>query len=758
MDIRNHIKSLVLVVLLLTCSLASSHAWAGTIRGVVTSFEYGEPLAGVTVSLVEDPGPAGRWKATAATDSVGNYIFDDLASGRWELFFATPGFTAAADTVEISTNDTLVVDISLKLDAIQIGDLVVTGRAADAEAELQTGFVNLDSATLRKIPNVIEPDPLRALQILPGVQAASDISSGLYIRGGGPDQTLVLADGITVYNPTHAFGFFSTFNNDVVRDVDLYKGAYPAKYGGRLGAVLDVGMKENTTPKVSGKLGISLIAARGLIEGRAGPDQWYLAGRRSWLDPLLNALRTDENPIPDYFFYDVNARYVSDRWGGRTTFSWYRGKDDVGVEADAYTAFDLGWGNDVLMLRHQRDLSADLDMEATLSRSKYEAMTDASIFATPFEVTNELQDISLSGALNYRAGEAHRLTLGLLGSWYDFLYQQTFNLSPGVDYRSKPTELATYLEDRWVPGEKTVVRGGVRVRYITDGDRLFAEPRLSISHRIRPDLRLKLGGGVYNQYLQLVTTEGFSAGDFYLPIDETADPGRSWQAVIGAEWNVSDHDLLSLDVYNNDMQNLVEFDNRTPVDQNEFTAENIFVTGGTGYARGAEVFFRHQKDKFTGWLGYTLGYTERQFEELNAGDPFPPKYDRRHDINVLVGYEAGKWSLSASFRYATGQAFTPASGRYQIQDPPTGETLTDGQILPGARNSGRLASYHRLDVSARRPIRIFGAPAELVLEIFNLYNRRNEWFVQYDTEGEVTEVDVIKMLPLIPSVGVNIAF
>jgi hypothetical protein len=522
--------------------------------------------------------------------------------------------------------------------------------------------------------------------------------------------------------------------------------------------VLDVGLRDDTSPKVSGKLGISLISARGLIEGRAGPDQWYLAGRRSWLDPLLNALDSPENPIPDYFFYDVNARYVSDRGGGRTTFSWYRGKDDVQLEADAFTGFDLGWGNDVLMLRHARDLTDDLDVVGTLSRSRYESLTDASIFATPFEITNELRDVSLEGAINWRATESHRLTLGLKGSWYDFVYRQSFNVESSIDYRSKPTELAAYLEDRWVPDGDTVVRGGVRVRAIDDGDRFFAEPRLSVSRYVSSDVRLKFGAGIYNQYLQLVTTEGFSAGDFYLPIDATADPGRSWQLNLGAEWTPSARDLLSLEVYNNDLENLVELDSRAPVDQTGFTAEDLFVTGGTGWARGAEVFYRRQQGRLTGWLGYTLGWTERKFAELNGGDPFPPKYDRRHDVNALLGYEAGSWTLAASFRFATGQAFTQASGRYQIRDPATGQISDDNQILPGPRNAGRLAPYHRLDVSGRRPIRIFGQPAELVLEIFNLYNRRNEWFVQYDTAGEVTEVDVVKMLPLIPSVGVNIAF
>jgi hypothetical protein len=271
-------------------------------------------------------------------------------------------------------------------------------------------------------------------------------------------------------------------------------------------------------------------------------------------------------------------------------------------------------------------------------------------------------------------------------------------------------------------------------------------------------LTLKAAGGHYNQYLQLVSTEGFSAGDFYLPIDESADIGDSWQTAVGAVWQPTSRDLLSIELYNTDLRDLVEFDNRIPVDQSGFTAEDIFVTGGAGYARGMELFARRQMGRLTGWLGYTLGWTSRQFAELNGGAAYPPKYDRRHDLNVVATCRLGAWTLGASFRYATGQAFTPAAARYLLLDPATGEPLENGEVLPAERNSGRLLPYHRLDVSARRPFPLFGWSAAFVCEVFNVYNRRNEWFVQYEVDDELTEATVVRMLPIIPSVGVEIEF
>ena len=304
----------------------------------------------------------------------------------------------------------------------------------------------------------------------------------------------------------------------------------------------------------------------------------------------------------------------------------------------------------------------------------------------------------------------------------------------------------------------STIRGGLRYRQLPRESRTLWEPRLSLSRAVRPDLQLKLGGGLYHQYLQLVSTEGFSSGDFYVPIDETADPGRSWQLVAGVDWQANETTQMTLEVYNTGLENLVTLDNNVPVDQGSLVADDLFVTEGKGYARGVEVFVRHKREHWSSWLGYTLGWTRRTFAELNGGESFVPKYDRRHDLNLLVTRQTGSWSLSASFRFATGQAFTPAAARYQLEDPATGAVDDSQQILSGARNSGRLLAYHRLDVSARRPISLLGLQGEFVAEVFNLYNRRNEWFVQYDTEEAITEASVVGMLPLIPSVGVNLEF
>ena len=746
---------LLLLALLQALALLAPAAQAADLGGTVTDQDTGLPLAGAEV-LATGPAPAPLRQLSGAD---GRFLWRDLPAGDYRLEIARPGYETLTLTVSLPPAGLTDLTAPLAFTAYVLDDLVVVGGTDDVEGDLQTGFVNLDSAALSRVPGIIEDDPLRALQILPGVQAASDISSGLYIRGGGPDQTLVLMEGVAVYNPTHAFGFFSTFNNDAVSDLTLFKGAYPAAYGGRLGAVLDVDMVQDTAPRMSGKLGVSLIAARLFVEGRLGEeDHWWASGRRSYLEPLLKALDTPENPIPSWYFYDLNAGCTSYRWGGVTRLLFYKGRDQVSVDADANTGVELGWGNTVALLRHQRFLAANLEGRLTLSHSRYSSGTWAEVLATEIEAANRLRDTSLQAQLDWTASPRHRLTGGLGYAWYRLGYRQEFNLSSTLDYGARPGELAAFLEDSWFADDLSTVRGGVRFRHLSNGRRDLWEPRLAVSRQVHPLLRLKLGGGLYHQTLQLVSTEGFSSGDFYVPIDETADAGRSWQVVAGGQWQATESTDLSLEIYNTGLDNLAALDSNVPVDQGSLAADDIFITEGKGYARGLEIFLRHEREDWSGWLGYTLGWTRRTFAELNGGRSFVPKYDRRHDLNLLLSRQTGRWRLTAAFRFATGQAFTPAAARYQLEDPGTGTILDQGQILSGARNSGRLLPYHRLDVSARRPIRLFGLEGEFVAEIFNLYNRRNEWFVQYDTEEEVTEATVVRMLPLIPSVGVNLEF
>jgi hypothetical protein len=470
-------------------TVVAAAAGAADLAGTVTEEGTGVPLASVVVRMVaplELPDGAAS-KVVTATD--GAFLWRDLPGGVYELEFSADGLETRTMKVTLGLEDVRDLKMSLPQAAYVLEDLVVSG-TTDIEQDLQTGYVKLDQETLAEIPGIIEDDPLRALQILPGVQAASDISSGLYIRGGGPDQTLVLMDGVTVYNPTHAFGFFSTFNNDAVRDLTLYKGAYPAAYGGRLGGLLNVNMVQETAPNFGGKVGLSLISGRLFLEGRLGRDHWWVSGRRSFLEPLLSAIRTAEDPIPEWYFYDMNAGYTSYRGGGVTRLTFYHGRDKVNVDADVNTFLELGWGNTVAMLRHERFLGENIEGRVTLSHSRYESRTDAEILATEFDVINLLKDTTLSGQLDWQAAESHRVLGGIAYSWFDFDYREEFNRSPSLNYGSRPNELAVFGEDRWFVDDQSTVRGGLRYRYLSEGSRSLWEPRLSANRQVSPDLRL----------------------------------------------------------------------------------------------------------------------------------------------------------------------------------------------------------------------------------------------------------------------------
>ena len=375
--------------------------------------------------------------------------------------------------------------------------------------------------------------------------------------------------------------------------------------------------------------------------------------------------------MPDYYFYDLNASYTSYRGGGATRLTFYRGRDQVTVDADVNTDLVLGWGNTVAMLRHERFLGDNLEGRLTLSHSRYESLTDAEILATEFDVVNELKDTTLSAQLDWRAGQRHRLVGGLAYAWYDFGYRQDFNRNRQIDYGARPRELAAFVEDRWFLDDLSTVRGGLRYRHLSDGRRSLWEPRLSLSRQVQPDLRLKLGGGLYNQYLQLVSTEGFSAGDFYLPIDETADPGRSWQAR-GRRRLAARRSATSsaCEVYYTDLPTWSIFDNTVPVDQSSFDGR------GPLHDRRARAMPAESNSSCAAarGLAHRLGGVHPGLDPPPASRNstgarvFAPKYDRRHDINcghALSGAAPGvRRQLRAT---APGQAFTPASARYGVR-------------------------------------------------------------------------------------------
>ena len=737
-------------VFLMLCS--ATEADAGTVSGYVRDKESGETLPYANVVIRQGEAVLG-----VLSNIEGFYALKDIVSGKYEIVISYIGYAAFKQPLTVGT-DAYRYDVDLSPTTFVGEEIVVEADRDEEDSIVQTGFIALPTERIQELPSFGETDILRSLPLLPGIQAASDISSGLYIRGGSPDQTLILLDQIPLYNPSHAFGFFSTFNADAIKDMSLYKGAYPAQYGGRLGAVLDVRNRDGNRKKFEGTGGISLISGRLMLEGPTRNGSWMVSGRRTYLDPLLSAIRTDSTDVPSYYFYDANVKLNQD-WGERDklSVSGYAGRDDLRFDLEEDTFFTIRWGNTAATVKWNHIFSDNLFWNFIVAGSKYFSDTNIHIFDTPILILNSIRDFSAKGDLDFFASTKHSLSTGFLATWYDFRFRQVFNNEDQIDLKEISSLYSVYLQDHWQPASGMSLRVGFRANHFTEQGGVRFEPRGSFSYQFKPKWRCKAGGGAYTQYLQFVTTEAFSGSDFWVPLDDTVDPSRSWQAVTGIEYEPSERYKLSVEGYYTDMTNLVVLDQDVAVDTEGTTSEDLFVTGGTGYASGVELFLQRRTGRFTGWIGYTLGWTRRTFTELNSGKRFPTKYDRRHDVSFVLNYRLGKWSFGSTLLYGTGQAYTPIVGRYQLRDPAVPEFKSHRYAIQGDKNSARLLPYHRLDLSVKRRFRLFGSEAEAYVQVFNAYNRKNEWFVENDDGGDSTP-RVFKMLPVVPTFGIDFGF
>ncbi len=740
--------SAVLIFLL----LIPASAQAATISGFVTDRSSGEFLLSANVSL-------GGTSLGALSNENGYYAVTGIPAGTYVLVVSYIGYETYRDTLSLGAETYLRRDVEL-VPTVLMGEAAVVEADRNRNERLaQPGFVALQAAVLKELPAIGETDLLRSLQLLPGIQASSDISSGLYVRGGGPDQTQILLDQIPLYNPSHAFGFFSIFNPEAIKDMRLHKSAYPAPYGGNLGAVLDVTNRDGNRNELRGSGGVSLISMRTMIEGPLARGSFMVSGRRTYLEPILAYIRTRVEDIPGYYFYDMNAKINQNlSTNDNLVLSGYFGRDDLNLETSDDNLFNVRWGNSAVTGKWTHLFSPTLFGNFVVSGSDYASRLSANFDGTEILFRNSIRDISVKGDLDYVADGEHAIKGGFRATRYRFSFKRSFNQDDQLDLGLKPYVISAYAQDQWQARPSTSIRLGLRANYYSEREKIDLEPRISVSHRLPDGLRLKAGGGRYHQYLQLITTEGFSGGDFWVPLDGSVTPGQAWHYVLGVSWDPSPDYRLSLESYYQRLRNLVVVDNTRAVGSDETRSEDVFITGGRGYATGVEAFAERLSGRLTGWIGYTLGWTRRRFPELNQGAWYPPKYDRRHDLVVSANYRSGRWSFGCNLIFATGQAFTPASARYELRESARSGTRED-YFLPTGRNTARLLPYHRVDLSVKRDFRLFNRNLQWYLQVFNAYNHRNEWFVQYDTEDDrVTTAEVVKMLPIVPTIGLNYDF
>ena len=738
------------------------------LNGYVRDADTGETLLQANVVL------EGTRRGTA-TNNEGYYTIGDLAPGTYTVVVSYLGYRSRTEEITLSAGETRRLDVALPPTDLQGEGVVVTG-ARDERTEQRIGVDKLPTASVTDLPSVLEPDVFRSLALLPGVTTASDYSSNLYIRGGDPGQTLIQLDRTTVYNPTHFFGFFSAFNPDAIKDVQLYKGTYPAEYGGRLGSVVDIYNKDGNRRETTGGLTVGTLASRGYIEGPYGTREdgppagsYMVAVRRSTLDPVLAAL-DDVDGVPDaFYFYDVNAKInYNPGPNDKLSLAAYGGQDELRLTPSGDREFDVGYGNRTFSADWTHLFSDQLFSTLTVAGSRYESTPVFALAGTRFTETNSVQDASVKADLEYAAGPQHTVETGVHAGRLTFELRNTFDGDETVDQRLRGLQAAAYLKDTFTPSPEWTLRGGLRVAYFSEGDYLRLAPRLSVERALTPSVRVQVAAGRYHQFLTLETSQLFTAFDTWLMSDTGVSPSFGDQVALGVTARLGGAWRLEVEGYARTMRDLFERDPFLPDVAGVPYGDRFHV--GDGRAVGGELLLRRPEGRLNGFLSYTLSRTERRFPNINesaSGAPqyYPPNYDRTHDLTLAANYRlTDRWRVSSTFSYTTGRPYTQPQQRYELVDSPFSFSPGIGDaenVLVSPFNDARLPPYHRLDLGVARTGRLFGrADYELQLQVINAYARRNIWFYQYEREedGTLSRTETPQIPVPVPNVSFSLTF
>jgi hypothetical protein len=784
------VRKALLFILLLALLPAIGMAQRYTISGYVKDASSGETLIGATV-FVKDIN-----KGTGSNE-YGFYSLT-LEKGTYIIQGSFLGFLTQVDTIVLDQNKRL--HFNLQSNTVLSREVVVTARKSDENIRsTQMGTENLQMEKIKTLPVILgEVDILKTLQLLPGVQSSGEGNSGFYVRGGGPDQNLILLDEATVYNSGHLFGFFSVFNSDAINNTTLIKGGMPAEYGGRLSSVVNVNMRDGNNQQFHATGGIGLIASRLTLEGpiQKNKSSFMVSGRRTYIDVLVKPFVDKESNFSGsgYFFYDLNAKLnyqFSDK--DRLFLSGYFGKDKFTFKGDRFN-LDFPWGNTTGTLRWNHLFSDRLFMNTTAIYSDYLFELGASQNNINFKLYSGIRDYSGKVDFDFFPNIRNQVKFGGVYTFHTFTpYTATgtigdTSITPEHINRQYAHEGALYISDDFDLTEKIRINAGLRYsffqqvgrydRYIADADGNITdtvsyargenikfyhglEPRFSIRYELNKRSSVKASFTITNQYLHLASISGSTLPtDLWVPSSSLVSPQLCTQYAIGYFRNfLNDVYETSVELYYKDLRNQIDFKESSNSGGISPNIENDF-TFGTGEAYGAEFFLKKAEGKFNGWIGYTLSYSKRTFPDLQNGIPFYARYDRRHDASLVLQYKLNeKWTFGSVFVYGSGAAFNLPTHLVFFSG-------TQAQYYEDDyRNKYRLIPYHRLDLSATWTQKKT-AKMESVwnFSIYNVYNRFNQYIVYLDVEGDVQgnglkiQPKQITVFPLIPSVTWNFKF
>jgi hypothetical protein len=771
----------------------SQHTAQCTVSGFIREDSTGESLPGASVFVQET-------RQGTYSNAYGFYSLT-LPAGDYTLAVNFLGFREERRMLHLDRDQRL--NFGLTSAAIQAAEVVITGERKDENVSgTNTGKVDLDVQHIKSLPSFLgESDVLKTIQLIPGVKSAGEGNTGYYVRGGGPDQNLILLDEATVYNASHLFGFFSVFNSDALQNVTLYKGGMPAHYGNRLASVLDIQMKEGNNRALHVEGGLGFIASRLTVQGPLKRDtaSFIVSARRTFVDLFLREPFISSQSSAagnNYYFYDLNAKVnyrLTDK--DRLFLSGYFGRDVFRYKSpDSDFNIRVPWGNATLTGRWNHLFSNRVFMNTSLIFTNYDFQFEGGQDAFELRLFSGITDYGLKNDVTWMPVPGHTVRFGGQYVFHVFVPSNASARSGDVVFdvgkvlRQYAHDGAVYVEDEWDLTSRLKINGGLRFtvfqqvgpfeRYVKDPvsgiftDTVFysagqnvktyshLEPRLSVRYALDSVSSLKSSFTQNYQYIHLASLSTITLPtDVWVPSSSRVKPQFGTEVAGGYFRNFHDNVYeSSVEVYYRDMKNQVEYaENALPENNVNDNVDNNY-TFGKGWSYGAEFFLKKRKGRFNGWMGYTWSVTKRQFDELNEGRPYYARYDRRHDFSLVLVFEMNaRWRFGATWVYSTGNLVTLPQSRYFI----------DGRIVYeyGERNGYRLAPYHRLDLSAT-----FQAKKTKKFEsswnfsVFNVYNRANPYFIYFDDtsdyqQGKLSvQAKQVSLFPVLPGITYNFKF
>ena len=755
-----------ILILTLQSYLTANIPITTTISGFVYDASNGEALIGANVYL----------KSTylgSSTNLSGYYAIPKIPAGEYTLIVDYLGYKPYTQKIKLNITENKKLNILLEEEVLETEEIIVSAdsiRTVERLFRKPISEINITPRQLNKIPQVAETDLLRSLQTLPGILSVSDYSSALYVRGGTPDQNLYLLDGTDVYNPEHAFGLFSTFNTDAIKQVDISKGGFGAEYGGRLSSVLNITNLDGNREEFEGSTSISLLSAKTTLQMPIG-DFGSISGsiRRTYFDKTIAKAKDD---IPDYYYYDGNFKaFFEINKNNKLTISGYGGRDVLDLvfnrQASDKAGFQFDWGNKTGSIRWTKVFTPKLFSNFWITGSRF----SSNIVLDEFKITerNLISDITLKGNLEYFYSSRFSTKFGFEQKNLHGIYEQ-LSTEGEIRIDNKPGLLAAYIQGNWKPTPLWDIETGLRYN-LFKSDTTFQNiaPRFSMKYRISDKVNLKAATGIYYQYLHKVPR--FFVSDIWSMSNRFQAESKSVHYILGYQQEIKDDYEFEIEAFYKNYENIYSFNQNVGADitTTEFNDEGkpIYTetkgiyNRGDGKSIGFEIFLRKDTGRMTGWIGYSFSKTKHKIDSINQNRFFSPRHDRTSTLNIVsninLAKTQGKWLLGFNFVYSTGQAFTEPGSGYIIGSSP-GAPERYVEYAPTKINNIRFPYYARLDVSLTYTKNFKNWAIAPYVQVYNLGNRKNVWFVNYEYSNGIPNVEEQNMLPILPTLGVNVKF